>query len=141
MNYKKFVEQLKEVGLVDDRNLICHSYRSVTSSSNRIVYMKFSTVSNDRRMPSFMLLSIKDDMLHISQAKAFGGYKKYYASFKLSNLKFETEISYGVTKIFAFNVFKDEKRIGNFFIIAIRHMDDVIKLVNAIKDYNIVEKE
>lgn len=137
MNYPKIISQLKKENLVDERGLICHSYRSYTSSSNRVIYMKFTTVYNDKRMPSFMLLSIKDDKLNISFAGGFGGFKKYYASFKLSNLDFETKFTADLQTIYKFNVLDDNRmKLGDFFIIVLRHKNDAEKLVEAIINYN-----
>lgn len=137
MNYPKIISQLKKENLVDERGLICHSYRSYTSSSNRVIYMKFTTVYNDKRMPSFMLLSIKDDKLNISFAGGFGGFKKYYASFKLSNLDFETKFTADLQTIYKFNVLNDNRmKLGDFFIIVLRHKNDAEKLVEAIINYN-----
>ena len=137
MNYTKIISQLKKENLVDERGLICHSYRSYTSSSNRVIYMKFTTVYNDKRMPSFMLLSIKDDKLNISYAGGFGGFKKYYASFKLSNLDFETKFTADLQTIYKFNVLDDNRmKLGDFFIIVLRHKNDAEKLVEAIINYN-----
>lgn len=137
MNYPKIILQLKKENLVDDRGLICHSYRSYTSSSNRMIYMKFTTVYNDKKMPSFMLLSIKDDKLNISYAGGFGGFKKYYASFKLSNLDFETKFTADLQTIYKFNVFDDNRmKLGDFFIIVLRHKNEAEKLVDAIINYN-----
>lgn len=137
MNYPKIISQLKKENLVDERGLICHSYRSYTSSSNRVIYMKFTTVYNDKRMPSFMLLSIKDDKLNISFAGGFGGFKKYYASFKLSNLDFETKFTADLQTIYKFNILDDNRmKLGDFFIIVLRHKNDAEKLVEAIINYN-----
>lgn len=137
MNYTKIISQLKKENLVDERGLICHSYRSYTSSSNKVIYMKFTTVYNDKRMPSFMLLSIKDDKLNISFAGGFGGFKKYYASFKLSNLDFETKFTADLQTIYKFNVLDDNRmKLGDFFIIVLRHKNDAEKLVEAIINYN-----
>ena len=137
MNYTKIISQLKKENLVDERGLICHSYRSYTSSSNRVIYMKFTTVYNDKRMPSFMLLSIKDDKLNISYTGGFGGFKKYYASFKLSNLDFETKFTADLQTIYKFNVLDDNRmKLGDFFIIVLRHKSDAEKLVDAIINYN-----
>ena len=137
MNYPKIISQLKKENLVDERGLICHSYRSYTSSSNRVIYMKFTTVYNDKRMPSFMLLSIKDDKLNISFAGGFGGFKKYYASFKLSNLDFETKFTADLQTIYKFNVLDDNRmKLGDFFIIVLKHKNDAEKLVEAIINYN-----
>ena len=137
MNYPKIISQLKKENLVDERGLICHSYRSYTSSSNRVIYMKFTTVYNDKRMPSFMLLSITDDKLNISFAGGFGGFKKYYASFKLSNLDFETKFTADLQTIYKFNVLDDDRmKLGDFFIIVLRHKSDAEKLVEAIINYN-----
>lgn len=138
MNYTKFKAQLTKENLIDDRGLLCHSYRSYTSTSNRVIYMELTTVSNDKKMPSFMLLSIKDDKLNISYAGGFGGFKKYYASFKLSNLDYEAKFTADRTvDIYKFNVFDDDRmKLGDFFIIAIRHKSDAEKLVEAIINYN-----
>lgn len=61
-------------------------------------------------MPNFMLLSINDDKLHISFAKAFGGFKKHYASIKLANLVFveKTKVD-KIVDVYEFNVTNDEK--------------------------------
>ena len=85
MNYKKIREQLKKQNLIDDNNLICHSHRSYTATKDRVIFMELTRIGNEKRMPSFMLLSIKDDRLNICFAKGFGGFKKYYAS----NLSFD----------------------------------------------------
>ena len=84
-----------------------------------------------------MLLSIKDDKLNISYAGGFGGFKKYYASFKLSNLDFETKFTADMQTIYKFNVLDDNRmKLGDFFIIVLRHKSDAEKLVEAIINYN-----
>jgi len=85
-----------------------------------------------------MLLSINDDKLNISYAGGFGGFKKYYASFKLSNLEYEDKFTADrIVDIYKFNVLNDQsEKLGDFFIIAIKHKEDAKKLVEAIIDYN-----
>ena len=138
MNYPKIIQKLKKENLVDDRGLICHSYKSYTSSSSRVIYMKLNTIGNDKRMPSFMLLSINNDKLNICYAAGFGGFKKYYASFKLSNLIFEQKFTVDkIVDYYQFSVLNDEKmKLGDFFIIAIKHRKDAERLVDAIIKYN-----
>ena len=141
MDYKKIGLELLNANYIDERMLMCHAYRKYTQTSDRIIYMKLKTFSNSVYMPSFMLLSIKDDYLHISYAKLFGGFKKYYASFKLSSLKFEEEFTVDrIVKIYVFDIVKEdntENKEDKFFLIAIKRKEDVKKLVDAIIEYNI----
>lgn len=138
MNYTKIGKELLKENYVDDRMLICHSYRSYTTSKDYGVYAKFTKISNKSLMPSFMLLSIKDDKLIISYAKAFGGFKKYYASIKLSRLKFIEKIV--VDKIVDINVFSLCNDNGefeeDFYIISMRDKKEADKLVQAVIDYH-----
>lgn len=138
MNYKKINLQLKKENLIDEKGLLCHSYKSYTSTSNKVIYMEMTRIGNDKKMPSFMLLSINDDKLNISYAGGFGGFKKYYASFKLSNLEYEDKFTADrIVDIYKFNVLNDQReKLGDFFIIAIKHKEDAKKLVEAIIDYN-----
>lgn len=138
MNYKKINLQLKKENLIDEKGLLCHSYKSYTSTSNKVIYMEMTRIGNDKKMPSFMLLSINDDKLNISYAGGFGGFKKYYASFKLSNLEYEDKFTADrIVDIYKFNVLNDQsEKLGDFFIIAIKHKEDAKKLVEAIIDYN-----
>ncbi|MBE6131067.1 MAG: hypothetical protein E7183_05035 [Erysipelotrichaceae bacterium] len=138
MNYKKINLQLKNENLIDEKGLLCHSYKSYTSTSNKVIYMEMTRIGNDKKMPSFMLLSINDDKLNISYAGGFGGFKKYYASFKLSNLEYEDKFTADrIVDIYKFNVLNDQsEKLGDFFIIAIKHKEDAKKLVEAIIDYN-----
>lgn len=138
MNYKKINLQLKKENLIDEKGLLCHSYKSYTSTSNKVIYMEMTRIGNDKKMPSFMLLSINDDKLNISHAGGFGGFKKYYASFKLSNLEYEDKFTADrIVDIYKFNVLNDQReKLGDFFIITIKHKEDAKKLVEAIIDYN-----
>lgn len=138
MNYKKINLQLKKENLIDEKGLLCHSYKSYTSTSNKVIYMEMTRIGNDKKMPSFMLLSINDDKLNISYAGGFGGFKKYYASFKLSNLEYEDKFTADrIVDIYKFNVLNDQsEKLGDFFIIAIKYKEDAKKLVEAIIDYN-----
>lgn len=137
MNYSKIISQLKKENLIDEKGLLCHSYKSYTSTSNKVIYMEMTRIGNDKKMPSFMLLSINDDKLNISYAGGFGGFKKYYASFKLSNLDFETKFTADLQTIYKFNVLDDNRmKLGDFFIIVLRHKNDAEKLVEAIINYN-----
>ena len=139
MNYKKIREQLKKQNLIDDNNLICHSHRSYTATKDRVIFMELTRIGNEKRMPAFMLLSIKDDRLNICFAKGFGGFKKYYASFELSKLKFEASVTVDrVVDIYKFNVLDvDEYTVfSEFYIISNMHKDDTKKLVDYIIKYN-----
>ena len=139
MNYKKIREQLKKQNLIDDNNLICHSHRSYTSTKDRVIFMELTRIGNEKRMPAFMLLSIKDDRLNICFAKGFGGFKKYYASFELSKLKFEASVTVDrVVDIYKFNVLDVDGYtvFSEFYIISNMHKDDTKKLVEYIIKYN-----
>lgn len=138
MNYPKIIQQLKKENLVDDRGLICHSYKSYTTSSSRVIYMKLKTIGNDKKMPSFMLLSINNDKLNISYAGGFGGFKKYYAFFKLSNLVFEQKFTIDkMVDYYQFSVLDDNRmKLDDFFLIALKHRKDAEKLAEAIIEYN-----
>lgn len=139
MNYKKIKEQLRKQNLIDDNNLICHSHRSYTSTKDRVIFMELNRIGNEKRMPAFMLLSIKDDRLNISFAKGFGGFKKYYASFELSKLKFEASTTVDkVVDIYKFNVLDIDGYtvFSEFYIISNMHKDDTKKLVEYIIKYN-----
>ena len=139
MNYKKIKEQLRKQNLIDDNNLICHSHRSYTSTKDRVIFMELNRIGNEKRMPAFMLLSIKDDRLNISFSKGFGGFKKYYASFELSKLKFETSTTVDkVVDIYKFNVLDVDGYtvFSEFYIISNMHKEDTKKLVEYIIEYN-----
>ena len=139
MNYKKIREQLKKQNLIDDNNLICHSHRSYTATKDRVIFMELTRIGNEKRMPAFMLLSIKDDRLNICFAKGFGGFKKYYASFELSKLKFEASVTVdSVVDIYKFNVLDVDGYtvFSEFYIISNMHKDDTKKLVEYIIKYN-----
>lgn len=139
MNYKKIREQLKKQNLIDDNNLICHSHRSYTATKDRVIFMELTRIGNEKRMPAFMLLSIKDDRLNICFAKGFGGFKKYYASFELSKLKFEASVTVDrFVDIYKFNVLDVDGYtvFSEFYIISNMHKDDTKKLVDYIIKYN-----
>ena len=139
MNYKKIKEQLRKQNLIDDNNLICHSHRSYTATKDRVIFMELNRIGNEKRMPAFMLLSIKDDRLNISFAKGFGGFKKYYASFELSKLKFEASTTVDrFVDIYKFNVLDVDGYtvFSEFYIISNMHKDDTRKLVEYIIEYN-----
>ena len=139
MNYKKIREQLKKQNLIDDNNLICHSHRSYTATKDRVIFMELTRIGNEKRMPAFMLLSIKYDRLNICFAKGFGGFKKYYASFELSKLKFEASVTVDrVVDIYKFNVLDVDGYtvFSEFYIISNMHKDDTKKLVEYIIKYN-----
>lgn len=139
MNYDKIAKKLLEEGYIDDRNLVCHSYRNYTMVKDYGVATKYNNFISSFWLPSFMILSIKDDYLHISYAKAFGGFKKHYASFKLSSIVFREEITVDkVIKVYLFNVENDENDgvVGKFFIIGLKAKDKVEKLVSEIIKYN-----
>lgn len=137
MNYKKIGETLLKENYVDNRMLICHSYRSYTATQDKVIYQKYERIGNDAAMPSFMLLSIKDDILHISFAKVFGGFKKHYAIIKLSNLIFLESFTIDkLVDVYAFNVIDDTgMRKDKFFIIAMKGKEAANKLVDAIIKY------
>lgn len=136
MNYTKIANELLKENYIDERMLLCHSYKSYTVSQDRFVYTKFTRIGNNALMPSFMLLSLKDDKLIISYAKAFGGFKKYYASIKLSRLKFvEKMVLDRTVNVYVFDLFNDlGEKIENFFIIAIKGKNEAEKLVQGIID-------
>ena len=139
MNYKKIREQLRKQNLIDDNNLICHSHRSYTATKDRVIFMELTRIGNEKRMPAFMLLSIKDDRLNICFAKGFGGFKKYYASFELSKLKFEASVTVDrFVDIYKFNVLDVDGYtvFSEFYIISNMHKDDTKKLVEYIIKYN-----
>lgn len=140
MNYEKIRLELLKANYIDDRMLMCHAYRKYTQVNDRVLYLKYKTFTNSVNMPSFMLLSIKDDYLHISYAKAFGGFKKHYASFKLSCLKFEEEFTIDmIVKVFVFNLINEDSVIpaeNKFFLIALKRKVEARRLVDAIIEYN-----
>lgn len=136
MNYKKIGKELKSLGYIDDRMLMCHSNSTVASSKNYGLFMKIETIS--QKLPYFMILSINGDKLNISKAKTFGGYKEYFANIDLKSLKFhsKTTINY-VTASYKFLVTdEDNNVIGEFYINATEKKDEAAKLVDYIIKYN-----
>ena len=133
MNYPKIIKQLQKESLVDERGLICHSYRTYSSSSKMN-----KKICNDKMMPSFMVLSINEDKLNISYAGGFGGFKKYYASFKLANLVFQQKENVDkLVDCYQFSVLDDVKTyLGEFYIIILKHKKEAEKLIDAIINYN-----
>lgn len=137
MNYQKIKEQVYNAGYCDERKLICHSNRSCTKSSNYLVTMKFTTYQTDFRVPAFFILSIKDDKLFISYAKAFGGFKKNYATMPLSKLHYVScELVNKSTMVYHFTINGESTNKNNFYIIATKNKADAQLLVDAIKEYN-----
>lgn len=136
MNYLKIANQLLKENYIDERMFLCHSYRSYTVTQDRGIYAKYSKIGNRTSMPSFMLLSIKDDKLNISYVKAFGGFKKYYASIKLSRLNFiEKVVLDKIVDVNVFELYDEEGRKKDyFFIIVIKGKQEADKLVQAIID-------
>ena len=101
--------------------------------------MKYTTYQTDFPVPAFFILSIKDDKLYISYAKAFGGFKKYYASILLNKLHYVScEWVNKSTMVYHFTINRESEGKGenNFYIIATRNKDDAKLLVDAIKEYN-----
>lgn len=137
MNYKKIGQQLLKENYVDDRMIFCHSHKNYTTSKNKWLYLKPITIGNEKRMPYFMLLSIKDDILNISYTRMSGGFKKHYAIIKLSNLIFKgKEVIDKVVDVYTFNVINDKQiRKDDFYIIAIHRKEEVNNLVEKIIEY------
>ena len=136
MNYSKIKEQVYNAGYCDDRKIICHSYRSYMKTDDYMVVMKFRNIKTEMPVPQFHILSIKDDKLCISYAKAFGGFKKYYASIELKKLHYKfSHLIDGMVMVHCFGLIDDNVEEKNFFIIAIKNKDDAQLLVDAIKKY------
>lgn len=137
MNYTKIKEQLYNSGYCDERKLVCHSYASYTKSDNYLAMMKFSSIKSDIILPQFHILSIKDDKLYISNAKMFGGFKKYYASIKLNRLHYKfSHLIDGIVMVHCFDLTDEQIPNAHFFVISIRNKNEAQNLVDAIKEYN-----
>lgn len=131
MNYQKILTQLQKQDLVDERGLFCHSYRSYTHTG-----AFYATYHNTFPMPSYVIISIKDNDLCISKASAFGYLKKYYARISLSKLKFvKCHQLDKVVDVYEFLLSNDN---GNnaFLIISMKEKEIAPKLVEAIKNVN-----
>ncbi len=132
MNYKKISNDLYQNGYVDERMIVCHAYRSYTNTKDYYVVTKYNNFQSSFYLPSFMILSIKGDILYISYAKAFGGFKKYYASFKIKNMQFVEEITVDkVVKIYLFKIVDEHTdKVETFYVIGVKNKDRVENLVN-----------
>lgn len=134
MNYKKIGQELYERGYVDGRYLMCHSNATVATGKDYGLFATFTTYSQ-KNLPSFMILSIKDDKLHISHSKMFGGFKAYYGYIELGALKYlNTERINAATDMHQFICETDNGKF-NFQINVTQKKDEGQKLVNAIIDY------
>lgn len=120
MNYRKIGKELKSLGYIDDRMLMCHSNPS------------------SPKLPYFVLLSISGDKLHISKANAFGGYKGYFANIDLKSLKFhsKTICNYVIVSYRFLVIDEDNNVIGDFYINTGKKKTEAAKLVDYIIKYN-----
>ena len=135
MNYKKISQELYDRGYIDGRFIMCHSNATVATGKDYILFTKVTTYSQ-KNLPSFMILSIKEDKLHISYSKMFGGFKDYYGYISIDNLKYvDTRIINGATEMHSF-ICETENGNFNFQINVTQKKEDGRKLVQAIIDYN-----
>ena len=138
MKYKKIAEKLLEAELIDERFLMCHSYSTVTTKVNN--YVLFSEVETIRQpgLPYFMILSIKDDKLHISRAGAFGGYKGHFRYIELNKLRYLSSTKFNFSDIsYKFQVVDEEgSGRGFFYINVVSKKDEAKKLVDEIIAFN-----
>lgn len=137
MNYEKIRKSLKEMGYLDDRNLMCHSNANMTEVSPLVFVYKVKTISQSK-LPRFMILSLNGNILHISKAKLFGGFKEYFGSIDISKLQYvRYEDNYVDT--YEFDLIINDNEKSKFYINA-SSIDDNLhyayQLVEAIKEYN-----
>lgn len=132
MNYKKIGISLLNEKLVDHRMLIAHVNRSYHSPKliGTIDY------KSDFFLPYFMILSINDTVLNISYSKSFGGFKKLYATFNLSNLIFENKFQIDrFVVVYNFSVCHENTKKKLSFI-GTKNKDKLNNLVEHIIDFN-----
>ena len=135
MNYKKISQTLLDLGYIDDRRLLCHSNANVAETRNYGVFMKV-TSTYQGNLPRFMILSIKDDKLYISFAKAFGGFKAYYVFIELSKIHFiNHKIINQLTDQYYLMVDADGGQYP-FYINVTKNRKDGKALVDAIIEYH-----
>lgn len=135
MNYKKIGQELLERGYIDNRFLMCHSNANVATAKDYVLFTKVTTYTQ-KNLPRFMILSLKDDKLHISYAKMFGGFKDYYGYIDINSLKYiDTEIINSATDM---HLFTCETENGNFdFQINVtQKKKEGRRLVDAIINHN-----
>ena len=133
MNYNKIIKQLEMNNLVDSGNFICHAFRKYTVTQDRVIYAKYMSIDNTDIYPSFMLLSLKGDKLNISFAKAFGGFKKYYASISLNKFNFQETFTLDKFIEVHFFYIEEENKKTPFYIIVNQGKDRARALVDEIK--------
>jgi hypothetical protein len=131
MNFTKIRRILSALSYVDQRGLICYSNANRTTTTNYVVFMKVSTVRQDN-LPSFMILSICDDKLHISKAGIMGGFKEYYGSIDLKDLTFKGSYSKDFIYTYEFSYDMGYGKTRPFYINSSFEKKEVVDVVNAI---------
>lgn len=140
MNYKKLLNNLKNESLIDNRNLFCYSNANVTRTNDYFIYTKFINETQEN-LPRFMILSLKNDKLHISEAKLMGGFKKYFATLELSKLAFISFYSKDFIDTYEFNYDLGENKKMLFKINSSYKRNLTRVLIEAIKKFNNVNTE
>lgn len=129
------INQVKEDGNIDDRELICYSQSSITYTKFYVLFTRYITI-NQPSLPNKMIMSIKDDILHIYKATNKGEIQEYYASIKIENLKYiETKKRDFVNDVHKFILIQDEGEPQEFYIICNKEREAGRKLVEAIIKY------
>lgn len=137
MNYEKIRSNLKENGYLDERNLMCHSNSKVQDISYYFFFSKVETITQ-KDLPKFMILSLNGNILHISKAKLFGGFKEYFGSIDISKLTYVGKNDVVSMDSYEFDFIDGDKK-SKFYINA-GYFDDnpyyAKQLVDAIIEYN-----
>ncbi len=135
MKLKDIIDQIKEDGNIDERELICYSQASITYTKFYVLFTRYITISQ-KNLPNQMVMSIKGDSLHIYKASNKGEIGEYYASIKIENLKFvETKKRDLVNDVHKFILIQDEGEPEEFYIICNKEREAGRKLVDAIIKY------
>lgn len=135
MSVKKTILNLCERGYMDDKEIFCYSYANISFMSNYILFMKFSSM-RQTNLPKFMILSINNDKLHILKASAFGKPKEYFTSIDIERMEYIGNFSKDFFDIYEFLVDFGQNQKVKFYIQGSYKKDKMLKVVNAIKQYN-----
>lgn len=117
MNYQKVREVLKNEGLLDDSNLVCRSTSNYIGSSYHFIYSEFKT-EKQKWLPKFMLISICNGDLIISEAKASGKFKGFFGKIPFKALTFNNKETNGIQDVYRFNTTSEDGKKGDFNIVA-----------------------
>lgn len=135
MSEAKIITDLKARGYIDEKELFCYSNANITTSTNYIVFMKFSSI-NQSNLPRFMLLSICKDKLHILKASMMGKPKEYFTSIDLKRMKYIKSFSKDFIDCHEFSIDYGENQFAQFYIQGTYKKDKINRVVNAINDFN-----